>query len=703
MEIYKMEGLNSVIKYGIFKEKVFQKHLDDYGEKSAKDILNNSTKILKRAIDQSNDIRKTSNVLLVGKIQSGKTSNLEMISALSFDNRYNVLVIYGGYDNHLLRQSAKRFKDTFDINDKNEETPYLITTEIENFDFFTDDFLDDAIKLNRPVIFVSLKRPQALEKVNEALKRIRKTKYKSIIIDDEGDQASLNTKKDKVEEASATYNQIKIMKKNMNNPIYFSVTATPQANIFQPDLSVLKPDSIMLIPPASSYTGADTFHLIDDNIYLVASEDIRNIENEELTPSLKNAINYYLISSAIMYDMNMMDSDMIVHAYREVNGHLLLYGIINTYIENLIDCIDNGDQDFNIFLKQLMDTYTEKLFDSSIITNYPWNDHLVNNIKKVIKRTRVIQHNSQNGLAEDEIKYYKHKIYIGGDLLQRGITFKHLVTTFFTRWAVKGNMDTSLQRARWFGYRESYIKLCKVFTTKTIKMEFSNLATIENDLWNQFNLVEEGELDINQIVVDAEQTSLNPTRKNVTEYKKVSFAKKWSNQVYASFDENIINKNNSLFEELISILSFRNSSIGRIDGNVSTRFACIEGESFIDFVKKTDYIFEQSPFSKKDISRLFTGEKVCIQLMYGEQSPNYRKRSFLDGKISALQQGADTTNVEKQHYLGDSSVIVDKDAICVQVFRVVPKNDDGTIELKKLQYMYSIHFSSRHIVFAKRN
>lgn len=702
MEIYKIKGLSPVIKYGYFENLVNNKHINFYGEKSATNILKNSTKILKKSIEQFDNIEKTNNILLVGKVQSGKTSNLEMISALAFDNNYNILVIYGGYDNHLLRQSESRFKETFNVDDNNEKCPYLMTTTLENFDFFDDDFLSDAIQSNRPIIIISLKRPKALSMVNEALERIKFTQYKGIIIDDEGDQASLNTKKNKVDDASATYAEIRRMKNIMRNPIYFSVTATPQANIFQPDLSVLKPDSIYLIPPADSYTGADTFHLVEENISIVKQEDIDNIENGELVPALKNAINYYLICSAIMYDLEIMDSDMIVHTYREINGHMLLHGIINTYIENLKDCIDNNDEDLELFINQIKMIYNKEYFDEYFINNYQWNEHLVNNLKKVIKRTVVIQQNSQNGLDENVVKYYKHKICIGGDLLQRGITFKHLVTTFFTRWAINGNMDTSLQRARWFGYREEYIKLCKVFTTKTIKMEFANLASIENDLWNQFALIEKGELDINQVVIDAEETSLNPTRKNVTEYKKASFAKKWSNQVYASFDENIIKFNNELFEKLIEKLDFKNSSIGRTDGNVSTHFAYIDGNEFIDFVNKTKYIFEQSPFSKKDINKLLKDEKICIQLMYGGELSQYRKRTFLDGKISALQQGADTTNIEKQHYQGDSSVIADKNSICVQVFRIVPKNEDESLDEKKSQYMYSIHFSSKHIVFAKK-
>ena len=65
------------------------------------------------------------------------------------------------------------------------------------------------------------------------------------------DQASLNTAKDKTNNSSATSKQIKEMKKQLSDPMYLSVTATPQANIFLNEWSALRPDSIRLIQPGS--------------------------------------------------------------------------------------------------------------------------------------------------------------------------------------------------------------------------------------------------------------------------------------------------------------------------------------------------------------------------------------------------------------------------------------------------------------------
>ena len=112
-----------------------------------------------------------------------------------------------------------------------------------------------------------MKRPVAMEKVNKVLDRIEKTELKAFIIDDEGDQASLNTEYKKNRE-SATYNQIKTMIETLNYPLYLSVTATPQANVLLGEYSELKPQKLFLIEPSNNYVGSEFFHLNDSHIIL---------------------------------------------------------------------------------------------------------------------------------------------------------------------------------------------------------------------------------------------------------------------------------------------------------------------------------------------------------------------------------------------------------------------------------------------------
>lgn len=101
MEQYKIEDkitTSSIftVKQGKYYNKIHNKHIESYSEYGASNIRDNITNTFREAMIQLNDSNRSNNMLLVGKVQSGKTSNLELFTALAFDNGFNLVVIYGG-------------------------------------------------------------------------------------------------------------------------------------------------------------------------------------------------------------------------------------------------------------------------------------------------------------------------------------------------------------------------------------------------------------------------------------------------------------------------------------------------------------------------------------------------------------------------------------------------------------------------------
>lgn len=510
---------------------VHKKHIDAYGETGADNIVENIEETYRQIHFQLASPEQNNNVLLVGKVQSGKTSNLELLTAIAFDNGYNILVIYGGYDTSLLRQTTERFKSTFDVIGEvtyDDDGPAIFTTDDSSQILSIDDeIMTDLLENKKPVIFVSMKRPAAMRKINSLFKRLDKSKFKAFIIDDEGDQASLNTAKDKIKNASATYKEIVQMKHLLKDPMYLSVTATPQANIFLDDWSALRPDSIRLIQPGKGYDGAEIYHLYEnDIIQLVPDEDPDELANGNIPDSLWDAVRYFIVASAIKRRQATKAkdrfSDMIIHTFREVSQHSSIYTSIESFVKSMKDSFEYRDEDMLGYLSDLKECFN-KYVSENIRTSVIFED-IQDEIATVIKKTKVILKNSVGKATQGNEKLKWHKIYIGGDLLQRGLTFSDLITTYFTRWASSGgNMDTNLQRARWFGYRSKYINICKIFTTAEIAQEFTNLAEIEDDLWDQFSDVENGTLAIDDILIQSENTKQSPTSKQRVKYKKVAF------------------------------------------------------------------------------------------------------------------------------------------------------------------------------------
>lgn len=700
------------ITYGNYYYKVHSKHIASYGDFGANNIGENIKRTFIESLVQYNNPNKNNNILLVGKVQSGKTSNLELYTALALDNGFNLVVIYGGYDNTLLAQTKSRFQKTFDIAeevDYDTDDPVIITSDDQEMLSIDDITLEDLRDANKPIFIISMKRPVALKKINKFLKRIDKTRIKAFVIDDEGDQASLNTKKNKREDASATYDTIVKMKSILGDPIYLSVTATPHALVFLNDYSKLRPDAIRLIEPGKGYCGAEKYHLYDSNkIELVKESDQDDLESGNLPDSLRKALYHYIIASAIMFKRGIKKSDMIIHSHRNVSHHKSIYSCVSAFKDELCDLYKYNDEISLRIKYEEMKKVFQKSFSAEVQNQYDFDD-LKDEIKRVVLRIHPVMKNSEGASTENTRGTHKYSIYIGGDLLQRGVTFDKLVTTYFTRWAQDGgNMDTNLQRARWFGYREKYIDLCRIFTTYEISREFTNLSEVETDLWEQFYSIEKNEMAIDDILIKAENTRMRPSRRNVIDIKSVSFKTQWIKQRTGVFDRNQINANNAIVDELRNQLSLVPTYEGRKNADIETgEYSIVEASKLVNLIGQMQNVFEAKPFEKKALQDLLTNvETIPVIFMHTPEDKEGRQRSFYqDNKIFALQQGADKNDPEKAVYFGDKYVIVDKNKINIQIYRVLPmkadENGEKVLMPDCVQYMFAVYVPKKYTYYVR--
>ena len=700
------------IKFGKFFTLVNEKHVQSYGEVGATNIVNNIVETYSNIQKQLLNPKLNNNVLLVGKVQSGKTSNLELLTALAFDNGYNLLVIYGGYDNSLLDQTTNRFKNTFDAVGEasfDEECPAVFTTAGNEIDSLDEGAITDLLESGKPIIFVSMKRPAAMKKINLLLKKINVSDIKAFIIDDEGDQASLNTSKDKSKDASATYAEIRTMKKALSDPMYLSVTATPQANIFLNELSALRPDSIRLIQPGLGYQGAEAYHLFENNIVeVVADDDTLDIGTGAMPESLHDALKYFVVASAIKKKITGEKySDMIIHAFREVSLHSTIYTSVDSYIKNMAESFKLDDEDVYYYYKEFEDCYND--YVDPIIKERCSFDSIKSEIKNVVSRTRLILKNSKGKQTQGNESLKLHKIYIGGDLLQRGLTFKNLIVTYFTRWASNGGqMDTNLQRARWFGYRKKYIQLCKIFTNSNVAQEFTNLAEIEDDLWEQFAEVEAGTLKIDDILIRSENTKQTPTSKNRVDYKKIVFKNRWIKQRFIVDSVEKCEENNSHIRKLIGESPWQTTTAGSTNSSVTAHYSILSSTKLKELIELIQNVFDYEPFQKKALIDLIGKEDVPVILMTKESNVTdesdwirYRSLYPLEMRIKALQQGADSSDAEKMTYKGDSSVIVDDNKVNIQIHLIEPGYKDGDKLTTLSQFMFAVYIPKQKKYFIK--
>ncbi len=713
MEKYIVEKNSHIppIVFGRFATKIIEKHRISYGDIGANNIKENVVEIFSGLLNQINDSNLSNNTLLVGKVQSGKTSNLELLTALAFDNGYKLLVIYGGYDDSLLKQTTGRFRKTFDAPDEpdfDSDCPAIFSTAEDADSEITEEAWTELLD-SKPVIFISMKRPVAMGKVNETLKKMDLSKVKTFIIDDEGDQASLNTARDKENNASATYKRIIEMKEILRDPLYLSVTATPQANIYLDDYSAVKPASIHLIHPGVGYVGSDVFHLTDDNHIIEVIDETDEDSMSSLPESLKSAIRYFIVASAVKIKIETESSkkysDMIIHTVKEVSTHKGIYTCITSYLDNYKNGLKNEDSCLDLYYQDFKDVYDVYLEDK-YKKKFPFDD-LKKEIKEIVVKANVILKNSEGKKTQGNEKLKRYKIYIGGDLLQRGITFENLITTYFTRWANSGgNMDTNLQRARWFGYRERYIDLCKVFTTKTISEEFSNLAEIDNNIWEQFSEVENGSLNIEDIIIDAEKTRQSPTSKTKAKFRRYSFYQQWKKQRNIVYNDKDVKKNNSIVKEFIEGKQWVSTSIGSTIGKETAVYTETSSEEIVSIFNKMSGIFEKKDeaIQKDVLSKILGDRKIYVLRMQPDGHAISRSLYLNDTRIKALQEGRRKSDETESNYLGDAKVLIETNEVNIQIYYLEPcYKSNGKINVldTKTQFVFAFYIPGHKPFFAK--
>lgn len=417
--------------------------------------------------------------LVIGKVQSGKTSNFISITALAFDNNYDIVIVLGGTKKPLVKQNRDRIKEYFATT---KDVLVLDTTDFK--DQLTAQKMHQFCKMNKKVVIVALKHPSQINYIADSIFCDFVLRGKpTLIIDDEGDEASLNTlvKKGK---KSPTYEAIENLKDRLERHCFLSITATPQANLLIDTLDVLSPDFGVLVDPGKGYCGLDVYH--SDNTFTRRIPDNEtSLLDDGIPKSFIDAISMFFVACAIFKNRGMKPGDklsMLIHPSQLKADHEIVFKKVEALINDWCQKSENkGDIAYAPLKKILLAAYRE--YERTGVERLLPFDMLEDDI---IQAMMVCGLHKINGdsvpKGADDI--YDYNIYVGGTMLGRGLTLKGLAITYIIRTA-KGvsTADTVQQRARWFGYKMRYLDLCRIFAVGKIIKEFREIRDHEEDLW----------------------------------------------------------------------------------------------------------------------------------------------------------------------------------------------------------------------------
>lgn len=457
----------------------------------ADSVLQEAQRILGRCLPPfENGLAETG--LVVGYVQSGKTLSFETVIALARDNGYGVVIVLAGTKNNLLDQSEERLKKDFGIDDGDEYWQHFnnptagLKSRIEN-----RVAAWRRSKSKRAVLITVLKHGGWLEKLANLLGGINLEDVPSLIIDDESDQASLNTKAARIKaglaaitDVSTTYKSILKLRNVLPHHSYLQYTATPQAMLLMAQTDFLNPNFAELVTPGPAYTGGKAFFrdssgLVVDIPPAQVPAPTRVISSPP--KSLLEALRSFLLVAAhhsLTRQRGRQPRDrnrsMMVHPAVATTSHKQYKAWIDRGLRTLKATFDKLPPDST----SMMEALFKSEYDS-LKKTFPGIRHLADLMvelrEEVFDELNVVEINGTKD-AEEKVNWKSNRywILVGGAKLDRGYTVEGLCTTYMPRpLGTSAAADTLQQRARFFGYKKPYLGLCRLYMQSTVRLAFS--------------------------------------------------------------------------------------------------------------------------------------------------------------------------------------------------------------------------------------
>jgi hypothetical protein len=515
--------------------------------------------------DPAQDVQIDKRGMVVGEVQSGKTANYTGLICKAVDAGFNFIIILAGIHNNLRSQTQIRIDEGFLGFDtqhqrafkqnnswigvgENKSTRHIIahslTSSLNNGDFNKGAANSLGLNFNtrEPIIAVVKKNVSVLKRLVEWLSlqttdigddRQLILNKSLLIIDDEADHASINTKKEDLKPTRIN-GQIRSLLRLFSKSSYVGYTATPFANIFIPlnDDNLFPRDFIINIEAPSNYIGAEKifgFTPLDEDENLLSTLPIvcriddydsfvpnghKNFDPlpTEVPESLKLAIRCFIITCAIrrLRGQENEHNSMLIHVSRFQRWQNHIYNLV----ENVFNYYKFGiNHNLESIIEEIRKTFEEEDYNykpyttiSNQIINNASNEidpnikvHSWDDLKPLLNAAVMkIQVKEIHGGAKDILDYqsYDQKflgknveaglsvIAIGGNKLSRGLTLEGLSVSYYLR--ASKMYDTLMQMGRWFGYRPGYVDLCRLFTSRELNEWYCHIALASQELRDEF-------------------------------------------------------------------------------------------------------------------------------------------------------------------------------------------------------------------------
>lgn len=486
----------------LIKHKGFVKDSGEINE-SGESIMDSTYRIMEMCADPSKT-SATETGLVLGYVQSGKTLSFTSLTAMARDNNFQIVIIIAGTSTPLSVQTYERMRSDLRIDSRYDRKWVIIqnasnTEDRDTIQMKLEQWKDESYPKERcsTVLITVMKNGNHLRNLADVFRGLDLNGVPTLIIDDESDQASLNTRgranaragNDVNEgEASTIYRRINNLRGIFPNHTLLQYTATPQANLFVNIMDRLSPNFIKLLTPGGGYTGGKTFFIQNPHlIRRIPTNEIPSNNNtlHEPPETLLYALKIFFLGVVADKYQDFRNRSMMVHPSRLTNSQNIFFNWIRNVCESWVRLLTSSDEDEK---KELLDEFKEAYNDLNLtVSDLPEFEKLISkNLIHAIKNTRIIEVNARSGKTP-EIRwndFYSH-ILVGGQAMDRGFTVEGLTVTYMPRSLATGQIDTTLQRARFFGYKQPYLGFCRAWVDQNNIDAYVAIVEHEEDVRNR--------------------------------------------------------------------------------------------------------------------------------------------------------------------------------------------------------------------------
>jgi len=466
------------------------------------------------------DQPSTSDVLIYGLIQSGKTSVITAATGVALDKGFRCIVVLTSDNNPLYTQTHDRLSRA------------LRTVAVMGRDEWPDKESLKVSIAHSSAVLVCSKNASRLRALLDALRGAEARSLRALIIDDEADQASLNTNaRNAEEEASAVNAAISDLRAFFDCASFVQATATPQALFLQQPKGAYRPRFTVLTEPGSDYVGGDFFFDLGENSGSQRNSPLRDVDLEEVMElarkkgpkaqgsvplGLKKALNCFFVGASAKLASNPTDCfAFLCHVSVKTVDHDYLARIIRQYWNDTAEALSSATKTptQQALLSGLYSAYRDLQGSAGSL---PSVEEVLEQLTNTIQATSVRVINADSA---DETKLDRpYSIFIGGNKLGRGVTIRNLLVSYYGRNPKRPNADTVLQHARMYGYRQQDAGYIRLYLPHELAVHFRNISQMESSLRRLVKEYPDSHVEGIPLELPVEPTRRNVLPRDITAY-----------------------------------------------------------------------------------------------------------------------------------------------------------------------------------------